>query len=228
MTTWPGDALFGQDGTGGDGVGPLPGFELPLLRLPTIGPDGKIIGLDGDEDSDEDDPGDHNDPWAATDTDPEPEDATDREPAAGSGAAAFRSTGRPAANAGRVVSMGLLAEPATAGTPVADPVADQPPLPVPEPDPPDAATPDPPPPPVADAPTPPQGIPTSARFAVPVAPSAPLPPRPYARPPVVDDAGIIGLTRVSRSKVGSRLFTWFFVLVFALILVQMVVALLSV
>lgn len=54
MTVGPGDGLFGQDGTGdaiggvgpADGVGPLPGLELPVLRLPAIGLDGEITGLD--------------------------------------------------------------------------------------------------------------------------------------------------------------------------------------
>ncbi|WP_214368347.1 hypothetical protein [Pseudonocardia sp. H11422] len=54
------DALFGPDGTSGDGVadaqpdgvGPLPGFELPVVQLPTIGPDGQVTGLAGAEDLD--------------------------------------------------------------------------------------------------------------------------------------------------------------------------------
>ncbi len=33
---------------------------------------------------------------------------------------------------------------------------------------------------------------------------------------------ILGLTRHSRSKLGSRLFTWFFVFVYALILIQLI------
>jgi len=33
---------------------------------------------------------------------------------------------------------------------------------------------------------------------------------------------IIGLTRVSRSRLGSRLFTWFFVFVYLVIIIQMV------
>ena len=58
----------------------------------------------------------------------------------------------------------------------------------------------------------------------PVAPAPP--PRPDARPRIVEDPVILGLTRVSRSKLGSRLFTLFFVFVYAVILVQLVVSLL--
>lgn len=54
-----------------------------------------------------------------------------------------------------------------------------------------------------------------------------LPPRPSARPRIVDESSILGLSRVSRGRIGSRLFTGFFVFVFALIVVQMVVALLT-
>jgi hypothetical protein len=58
-------------------------------------------------------------------------------------------------------------------------------------------------------------------------PAAPAPPpRPDARPRIVEDPVILGLTRVSRSKLGSRLFTLFFVFVYAVILVQLVVSLL--
>lgn len=53
-----------------------------------------------------------------------------------------------------------------------------------------------------------------------------LPPRPEARPRIVEDPAILGLSRVSRSRLGSRLFTWFFVLVYAVILVQLIVSLL--
>lgn len=54
-----------------------------------------------------------------------------------------------------------------------------------------------------------------------------IPPRPHARPRIVDDPAILGLSRVSRGRVGSRLFTWFFVFVFTLIAVQMVVSILT-
>ena len=56
---------------------------------------------------------------------------------------------------------------------------------------------------------------------------ADLPPRPEARPRIADEPGILGLSRVSRSRFGARLFTWFFVFVFTLIVVQMIVALLT-
>lgn len=61
----------------------------------------------------------------------------------------------------------------------------------------------------------------------PVAPPAELPPRPAARPRIVDELAILGLSRVSRGRFGSRLFTGFFVFVFVLIAVQMVVAILT-
>jgi hypothetical protein len=52
-------------------------------------------------------------------------------------------------------------------------------------------------------------------------------PGPPPRPRIVDEPGILGLSRLSRSRAGSRLFTWFFVLVFTLIVVQMVAAILD-
>ena len=72
-------------------------------------------------------------------------------------------------------------------------------------------------------PTPPSGAPTtpSARRTA-SGPAHPLPPRPDARPRIVQDPVIIGLTRVSRSRLGSRLFTWFFVFVYLVIIVQLV------
>ena len=75
----------------------------------------------------------------------------------------------------------------------------------------------------ADPPTPPSGAPTtpSARRTA-SGPARPLPPRPDARPRIVQDPVIIGLTRVSRSMLGSRLFTWFFVFVYLVILIQLV------
>lgn len=48
-----------------------------------------------------------------------------------------------------------------------------------------------------------------------------------ARPRVDDDPGLLGLTRRSHSRLGSRLFTLFFILVFTLIIVQMMVVLLA-
>jgi hypothetical protein len=46
------------------------------------------------------------------------------------------------------------------------------------------------------------------------------------RPPIGADPAILGLSRISRGRVGSRVFTLFFVLVFMVIFVQMVFALL--
>lgn len=51
---------------------------------------------------------------------------------------------------------------------------------------------------------------------------------PSARPRVVEDTGILGLSRLTRGRVGSRLFTLFFVAVFTLIALQMVLELLYV
>lgn len=47
-----------------------------------------------------------------------------------------------------------------------------------------------------------------------------------ARPPVEPEPSILGLSRLARGRVGSRLFTLFFVFVYALIAVQLLVALL--
>ncbi len=48
---------------------------------------------------------------------------------------------------------------------------------------------------------------------------------PGDRPRLPDEPSILGLSRRSRSRFGSRAFTLFFVLVFVLIVVQMIVAL---
>ena len=53
------------------------------------------------------------------------------------------------------------------------------------------------------------------------------PPQPETRPRIVEDPAILGLTRVSRSRLGSRLFTWFFVFVYAVILIQLILSLLQ-
>jgi hypothetical protein len=53
------------------------------------------------------------------------------------------------------------------------------------------------------------------------------PPPPEARPRIVEDPAILGLSRVSRSRLGSRLFTWFFVFIYVLILVQLIVSILQ-
>jgi uncharacterized membrane protein len=47
------------------------------------------------------------------------------------------------------------------------------------------------------------------------------------RPPVVDEPAVLGFSRHLRSRIGTRLFTWFFVLVFALIIVQLISSLLD-
>lgn len=47
-----------------------------------------------------------------------------------------------------------------------------------------------------------------------------------ARPRIVEDTGILGLSRLTRGRAGSRLFTLFFVAVFTLIALQMVLELL--
>jgi hypothetical protein len=52
--------------------------------------------------------------------------------------------------------------------------------------------------------------------------SGPLP----ARPPIGDDLSLFGLSRRSRSRLGSRLFTLFFTMIFGLILVQMIFSIL--
>lgn len=48
-----------------------------------------------------------------------------------------------------------------------------------------------------------------------------------ARPRIVEEPSILGLSRRTRSRIGSRLFTLFFVAVFTLIAVQMMVEILS-
>jgi hypothetical protein len=78
--------------------------------------------------------------------------------------------------------------------------------------------------PIDAGPTP--AIPPQRRSPVPPGRTAPLA-GPPARPRIVEDPGILGLSRRSRSRVGSLLFTWFFVLVFTLIVVQMVASLLD-
>lgn len=61
-------------------------------------------------------------------------------------------------------------------------------------------------------------------FASVEAPIVPLPARPRVEP---DHDSLFGLTRRSHSRLGSRLFTGFFVFVFALIVVHLVVVLLN-
>lgn len=209
MTVGPGDALFGQDGTGGDatsadatdGLGMLPGLDLPVVRLPSIGPDGEIVGLD---DLDHDLLG------------PDPEPA-DRGPAGGvapdtngvrtAGPDSTTGAWAPEAAAPSVGTAGADAA-ASRGRRDGDGSAWSAP-------------------PGRDRPG---WGPAGSRAAT----TSPVVGRPtparsrYApRPRVVDEPGILGLSRHSRGRLGSRLFTWFFVLVFSLILIQLVVALLA-
>jgi hypothetical protein len=53
------------------------------------------------------------------------------------------------------------------------------------------------------------------------------PKRSSARPPIGTEPAIIGLSRISRGRLGSRLFALFFVLVFTVIAIQLVLALLK-
>ena len=57
-----------------------------------------------------------------------------------------------------------------------------------------------------------------------------VPRRPPVQPPrprIVDEPGILGLSRLARSRFGTRLFNLFFLLVFTLIVVQMIYAILD-
>jgi hypothetical protein len=69
--------------------------------------------------------------------------------------------------------------------------------------------------------------------APPVAPPAAVhlpaqPPTRPARPPVRDaEPSLLGLTRRSRTRVGQLAFKWFFVVIFAVILIQMIITLLT-
>ena len=51
-------------------------------------------------------------------------------------------------------------------------------------------------------------------------------PGPPPMPRITEEPAILGLSRLTRGRFGSRVFTWFFVLVFTLIAVQMVVSIL--
>ena len=73
-------------------------------------------------------------------------------------------------------------------------------------------------------PDPPDG-PAAARRPV-----GPRPPSRFtvpARPPIVDESALFGLSRRSRGRVGSLVFTLFFVFVYAVIALQLIVALLG-
>ncbi len=80
----------------------------------------------------------------------------------------------------------------------------------------------------------PRAAPTDGPPAAPDAPPAVPQPRdspwrldPPPRPRIADEPGILGLSRLTRGRFGSRLFNWFFVLVFAVILIQMISAILE-
>lgn len=86
----------------------------------------------------------------------------------------------------------------------------------------------------AAAPRPEPRVESAAREATPADPQLVAagpprgrPPGPSPRPRIVDEPGILGLSRIARSRFGSRLFTWFFVLVYMLIIVQMIYAILD-
>jgi hypothetical protein len=63
--------------------------------------------------------------------------------------------------------------------------------------------------------------------AVPRPPTQRLPPGPPPRPRIVEEPAILGLSRLTRGRFGSRLFNLFFLLVFAVILIQMISAILD-
>jgi hypothetical protein len=63
--------------------------------------------------------------------------------------------------------------------------------------------------------------------AVPQPQALPRPPSPPPRPRIVDEPGILGLSRLARSRFGTRLFNLFFLLVFVVIVVQMIYAILD-
>jgi hypothetical protein len=204
MTIGAGDALFGGDGTGDDttaeggpdGVGPLPGFELPVLKVPAVSAEGVVTGVDALEEDDS----------AAGPAPAVPPPPVRAVPGARNGSPSSNGAVRPASEG-----------PLEAGprTDRAEPAArETPPVPSTRP--------------AAVSGTGAHTFPSPRPTAPP--PSRhrpPVPPRPDARPRIPDEPGILGLSRVSRSRIGSRLFTWFFVLIFTLIAVQMVVALLT-
>jgi hypothetical protein len=136
----------------------------------------------------------------------------------------------PPSPSARSLAAPVPAEPSPAAPPTAapPPVTPSPPAPLP------AA---PPPVEVPAAAVRPGAAEDAPRTAVPVRIPPRVPPRAEpavyrptvqrARPPVVQEPSILGLSRLARGRVGSRLFTLFFVAVYALIAVQMVVAILQ-
>jgi hypothetical protein len=71
------------------------------------------------------------------------------------------------------------------------------------------------------------GSPAPQAAAVPRRRDPRRPPGPPPRPRIVDEPGILGLSRLTRGRFGSRLFNLFFVLVFAVIVIQMISAILD-
>jgi hypothetical protein len=204
------DALFGPDGTSGDGVGPLPGLDLPVVRLPTIGLDGSVTGLDAlDDDLDSGSAG----PASSAAPAPTPPVVPSMPvpPMPGPPPTGLRPPDAPARRAA----------PDTAPVPGA-PQTPSPPAPA---EPATSAGP-------AGRPARPRAVPARTE---PVRPGSPAARAPVygrrehlpTRPRIEQEPSILGLSRHSRSRIGSRAFTLFFVFVFALILVQLVVTLLS-
>ena len=72
-----------------------------------------------------------------------------------------------------------------------------------------------------------QPPPAHAARAGPAGGGPAVPPDPPPRPRVEPELGILGLSRRARSRVGSRLFALFFVLVYLVIAVHLVVSLVS-
>jgi hypothetical protein len=203
MAVGDGDALFGQDGTGGitegpspDGIGPLPGFELPVVRLPVIGPDGSIRGLDAfDGDLDAGPPFGTAAAPPVTPQAPGPARAPavdDPSPDRGHGQVHGVAGPTPWPTAAQRAALGAdptgrPSLPAARHAPARRPAA-RPPLAAPE-----------------------------------HAPARPL----TARPRVEHEPSLLGFTRRSSSRAGSRAFALFFVLVFTVIVVHMLVVLVN-
>ena len=72
------------------------------------------------------------------------------------------------------------------------------------------------------------GVPAGPADSAAVPAPDPLPPRPHARPRIEEtEPSLFGLTRRSRTRTGSRVFTIVFLAIFLLILLQVVAQLLS-
>lgn len=210
------DPLIGPDPTAGDLAGSLPGFVLPALDLPTIAPDGTVRGVAGGEDPD----------GAPQDRTFGQADGAPRFSAGdgnSDGAPADRTVDAEADAAPRArtvgeeaVRRGLVSAPVT--RPPAARLGGGPPIPHRG----ARASPseeweDPPRPPPAD------GRLLGARpLAHQVRQTVPP-----SRPRIEAEPAILGLSRHSRSRLGSRLFTLFFVVVFGVIVIQLLVSLLG-